>query len=377
MATIRTGNIAERTPLWAIAAGALVHLFRAKHTRSSPHKGPIPLARDTRHGDTHHPREVSETGGENRGRGAKHPGEIPAKGWKDIGLRIYRAISEDRIVAIAAGVTFFVLLAMFPGIAGLISLYGLYADAQSIGQHLNTLAGILPEGGMQIIRDQVDRLTSQPAQRLGLATILGLGISLWSANGGMKAMFDALNVVYHEREKRSFFRLNVVSLTFTLGAMLFVLVALATMTVLPAVLNYVGLSRATELLVKIGRWPILFLVVSFAIALIFRFGPSRDKPQWRWITPGSMFAAGLWLAASLLFSWYTENFGSYNETYGSLGAVIGFMIWLWISTIVILVGAKLNAETEHQTMRDSTEGPPQPLGERGAHMADTVGQPMA
>ena len=175
---------------------------------------------------------------------------------------------------------------------------GCYADAHTITQHLATVSGILPEGGIQIIRDQVERLTAQPAQRLGFATMIGLGISLWSANAGMKAMFNALNVVYREEEKRGFFRLNAISLMFTLGAMLFVLLALAAMTVLPAFLNQLGLSRTTELLVKIGRWPILFLVVSFAIAMVYRFGPSRRKPQWRWITPGSIFAAAGWLGAS-------------------------------------------------------------------------------
>jgi membrane protein len=257
----------------------------------------------------------------------------------------------------------------------LIALYGLYAEPQTISQHLNAASGVLPEGGLQIIREQIERLTSQPSQRLGLATLVGLAIALWSANGGMKALFDALNVVYHEKERRGFVRLNVISLTFTLGAMLFVLVAFAAMTVLPAVLDSLGLSRATELIVKVGRWPVLFLVVSFAIALIYRFGASRDKPKWRWITPGSMFAATIWLAASLLFSWYTENFGKYNETYGSLGAAIGFMTWLWISTMVILIGAKLNAETEHQTARDTTEGETRPLGQRGARMADSVAAP--
>ena len=308
-----------------------------------------------------------------RGRRASAPTGIPTKGWKDVALRIYQGISEDRILALAAGVTFYVLLALFPGIAGLIALYGLYADAGTVSQHLDTLAGVLPEGGLQIIRDQIERLAAQPPQRLGIATAIGLGVSLWSANGGMKAMFDALNVVYHEKEKRSFIRLNAVSLAFTLGAMAFVLIALAAMTVLPVVLGDLGLSRVTELLIKLGRWPVLLLVVSFAIALIYRYGPSRDKPKWRWITPGSVFAALAWLCLSLLFSWYTENFGSYNETYGSLGAVIGFMTWLWLSNIVILFGAKLNAETEHQTARDSTVGRPEPIGRRGAEMADTIG----
>jgi len=286
---------------------------------------------------------------------------------------IFHGVGEDRILAISAGVTFFILLAIFPAIAGLIALYGLYADPQTISQHLSAASGVLPEGGLQIIREQIERLTSQPSQRLGLATFIGLAIALWSANGGMKALFDALNVVYHEKEKRGFVRLNAISLTFTLGAMLFVLIAFAAMTVLPAVLNTFGLSRATELIIKVGRWPILFIVVTTAIAVIYRFGASRDKPKWRWLTPGSIFAAAIWLAASLLFSWYTENFGKYNETYGSLGAAIGFMTWLWISIMVILIGAKLNAETEHQTALDSTEGAPKPLGQRGATMADSVG----
>ena len=307
-----------------------------------------------------------------RGRDASTPTEIPARGWKDIALRIYRGISEDRIVAIAAGVVFFVLLAIFPGIAGLIALYGLFADPATIGKHLEMTAGVLPGGALEIIGDQLQRLTSQPQQRLGLAMFASLGISLWSANGGMKAIFDALNVVYHEKEKRGFIALNAISLAFTLGTIVFMLTALAMITLLPAVLEYVGLSGTTELLLKVGRWPVLLLIVSFAIALIYRYGPSRDKPQWRWISPGSALAAVAWLALSMLFSWYAENFGSYNKTYGSLGAAIGFMTWMWISIIVILVGAKLNAEMEHQTARDTTEGRPRPLGARDARMADSV-----
>jgi membrane protein len=309
-----------------------------------------------------------------RGRSADTPAEIPAKGWKDIVLRIYEDIGDDRVIAIAAGVTFFVLLALFPGIAGLISVYGLFADPGTMAGHLNALAGVLPEGGMQILSEQIDRLVAQPPQKLGFAMVAGLAISLWSANGGIKAMFDALNVVYREKEKRSFIGLNLQSLTFTIGALGFVVVSLLVIAVIPNLLEAWGLSRAGELLIKIGRWPLLFLAASFFIALVFRFGPSRDQPKWRWITPGSMFAAAGWLVASLLFSWYAESFGSYNKTYGSLGAAIGFMTWLWISVIVILVGAKLNAEMEHQTARDTTVGHPERLGARGARMADTVGE---
>src|SRR4051794_8332531 len=301
----------RRTPLWAVGAAALLQVigFTKRAAASSSQNAVAPARRSAGLG--------LGGGGDregSRGRSAESPADIPTRGWKDIVLRIYQGISEDRILAIAGGVTFFVLLALFPGLAGLIALYGLYADAGTIAQHMDTLAGVMPEGGIQIIRDQVERLTAQPAHRLGLATFIGLAVSLWSANGGMKALFDALNVVYHENEKRSFIRLNTVSLSFTLGATVFILVALATMTILPATLKNWGLSQVTELFVRIGRWPILLLVVSFAVALVYRYGPSREKPQWKWITPGSAFAAIAWLCGSLLFSWYTENFGKYNET---------------------------------------------------------------
>jgi membrane protein len=317
---------------------------------------------------------VSPSAFEDRGRTAETPAKIPPRGWKDIILRVYQNIGDDRIVAIAAGVTFFMLLALFPGVAGLISVYGLFADPGTIAGHLNALAGLLPEGGMQILSEQIKTLTAQPPQKLGLALVVSLAISLWSANGGIKSMFDALNVVYREKETRSFIGLNLQSLTFTIGGLAFAIVSLAVIAVVPNLLEAWGISRAGELLIKIGRWPILFIVASFFIAVIFRFGPSRDKPKWRWITPGCVFAAAAWLAASLLFSWYAENFGNYNKTYGSLGAVVGFMTWMWISVIVILVGAKLNAEVEHQTARDTTVGQPKPIGERGARMADTVGE---
>jgi membrane protein len=367
-----------RTPLWAAGLGLLLSFTRKSapaERRGAPPAGasgrPLDETPDGAVTTHHDHRRAAESG---RGREARNPAEIPARGWKDILWRIYEGINEDRIIAISAGVVFFMLLALFPGIAGLIALYGLYADPGTIAQHLGTLQGVAPGGGIDIIKEQVDRLTAQPPQKLGIAMFVSLAIALWSANGGVKAIFDALNVVYHEKEKRSFIGLNALSLTFTLGGILFVLCAIAVVTILPIALEFVGLSRTTELLVKIGRWPVMLLISTFVIALIYRFGPSRDEPQWRWITPGSLLASIVWLLVSLAFSWYAENFGSYNATYGSLGAVIGFMTWMWISTIVVLVGAKLNAETEHQTAKDTTEGHAQPLGTRGAVMADNVGE---
>ena len=285
---------------------------------------------------------------EPRGRGARTPTEISPNGWRDVLLRVIHGISKDRITTMSGGVTFFVLLALFPGLAGLISLYGLFADSSTIAQHLSGLEGILPEGGMQILRDQLGQLSSQPPEKLGFATVASLAISLWSANGGVKAMFEGLNAVYEEREKRSFVKLNAVSLVLTLGVIAFVIASLMTITVIPKLLSFLGLPGLGEI-VGYGRWPLLLIVASLMIAVIYRFGPSRDQPQWRWISPGSVFAAVTWIAASLLFSWYTAHFGSYNKTYGSLGAAVGFMTWIWISTMVILVGAKINAELKKQT----------------------------
>ena len=203
--------------------------------------------------------------------------------------------------------------------------------------------------------------------------VFGLVLSLWSANAGMKAVIDALNIVYDEEEKRSFVQLNLQSLAFTLGAIAFILLALAAIVVLPVVLDFVGLGSGIEWLLALARWPILLVVVVAGLAVLYRYGPSRDKAEWKWVTPGGLVAAVLWLVVSMLFSWYVANFGSYNETYGSLGAVIGFMTWIWISSIVVLVGAEINAEMEHQTARDTTVGPDRPMGQRGATMADTIG----
>jgi membrane protein len=269
---------------------------------------------------------------------------------------------------VAAGVTFYSVLALFPAIAALVALYGLFADPTTITSHIESIAGLVPGGAIEIIRDQITRVASQGRTTLGLTFIAGLLASLWSANAGMKSLFDALNLVYNEPEKRSFVWLNIISLTFTVLAIVFALTAMGVMIVVPVVLN-----SATEMVLKIGRWPALLIVVSLALAFLYRYGPSREKPQWRWITWGSAFAAITWLVVSILFSWYAENFGSYNKTYGSLGAIIAFMFWIWLSTIVILIGGELNAETEHQTVRDTTTGKPKPMGARGATMADTVG----
>ncbi|KQP93280.1 hypothetical protein ASF60_15225 [Methylobacterium sp. Leaf113] len=307
-----------------------------------------------------------------RGRGARTPSDIPAKGWKDIGLRVFHDVSENNIVSVAAGVTFYVLLAIFPAIAALVSCYGLVADVVTINEHLQTLQGVVPSGALDIIGEQVKRIAAKGDTTLGLTFFTGIVLSLWSANGGMKAVFSALNIVYEERETRSFIWLNLRSLAFTGGALLFIILALVGIVVVPAAINIIGLSSEAWYIALL-RWPVLLAAVLGGLALLYRYGPSRDAPRWRWVTWGSAVAAVAWLITSLGFSWYVANFGKYNETYGSLGAVIGFMTWIWISTTIVLVGAEINAEMEHQTEADTTRGPEQPLGTRDAQMADTVG----
>ncbi|AWN37761.1 YihY/virulence factor BrkB family protein [Methylobacterium radiodurans] len=306
-----------------------------------------------------------------RGRKANAPSEIPAKGWKDIALRLYQEFGNDRILLVAAGVTFYAILALFPAIAALVSIYGAVADPSTINTHLNELRGILPDGAIDIVGGQVQRLTAKGDTALGLTAIISILLSLWSANGGMKAIFDALNIAYEEEERRSFVMLNLQSLAFTAGALLFVVLALTGIVVVPAALQVLGLDQKAWYIALL-RFPALLLLVIGTLAVLYRYGPSRRKPKWRWVTWGSAVAGMLWLIVSGLFSWYVANFGSYNETYGSLGAAIGFMTWIWLSTTVVLLGAELNAEMEHQTAQDTTAGAPKPLGARQARMADTV-----
>ena len=353
------------TSLLALLVVAFAALFLRSEQRPASFLSPGPRSA---------PEQSRDEGG--RGRLATTPSEIPPRGWKDILLRVFANVSNPRILALAAGMTYYSLLAIFPALAALVAVYGLFAEPSSIARHLDQVAGFLPGGAIDVARDQLDRVASKGAQTLGLTFLAGLCISLWSANAAMKSLFDTLNIVYGEQEKRGFVKLNAMSLLFTVGGIVFVLAALGAIVVVPVVLNYVGLSDAADLLLRVGRWPAMFVVLTLALAFIYRHAPSRQAPRWRWISWGSAVAALLWLGVSALFSWYAALFGNFNETYGSLGAVIGFMTWLWISAIVILLGAELNAEMEHQTVRDTTTGAPKPLGMRGARMADTVGAPQ-
>lgn len=355
------------TPIWMLGlmAAATFVRFKRKNERTGSHRDGDLKRRRAGSGS------ISDDDG--RGRDAVQPSEIPARGWIDVLWRTYEGFMNDRLMLVAAGLTFYVLLAVFPAISALVSIYGLFADPSTVGEHLDLLAGFIPGGGMDILGETMTRLASQGQTTLSIGLIFGLGVALWSANAGMKSLFDALNIVYSEEEKRSFIMLSLISLGFTLAMLVFLILVLAAVVVLPVVLNFVGFGRSEDWLLVL-RWPILLVLVAVGISVIFRYGPSRERAQWRWVTWGSGLAAVLWIAVSILFSWYVENFGAYDETYGSLGAAVGFMTWIWISSMVILIGAELNAELEHQTARDTTTVPEKPRGTRGARMADGVGE---
>ena len=318
--------------------------------------------------------DLARAGEPGRGREANTPEQIPLRGWRDILWRVFWSIPEDRILSTSGSVAFFALLAVFPGIASVVSLYGLFTDSSTIGTHLSLLSGFLPGGVIQLIGEQISLISRQGNETLGTAFAVGLVITLVSANSGVSALFDALNLVYKEREKRSPVRFYAITFLFTLSGIVFAIVALAGLVLLPLALRLLGVATTTEWLLIVVRWPILFATIVVSLACIYRYGPSRTDARWRWVTWGSILGALLWIAASMLFSWYVATFDSYNKIYGSLGAGVGFMVWLWLSAVIVLLGGEVNSEMEHQTALDTTEGDSKPIGSRGAMVADHVGE---
>jgi membrane protein len=264
-------------------------------------------------------------------------------GWKDFLLRVYRQIEDDRVLAVAGGVVFFGLLAIFPAITALVSTYGLIATPGSIVDHMIFIGNLMPGSAYEIIQEQVTRIVERGSGKLSLTFAFGLCLALWSANAGMKAMMDALNIIHDKPETRGFFRLNLISLTLTLGALVSFLLAIGAVVVFPLVLGWFGLGNWTERVVSIVRWPTLLLVIMGGLSVLYRFGPSCRPKGWRVISYGTVFTTLAWLGGSALLSWYLANFADYDATYGSLGAGIGLMMWLWLSVVVVLTGAEIDS----------------------------------
>lgn len=332
-----------------------------------PHAPPPGLSEDR----TMPPHEFDEAE-PRRGRAARHPHGIPLLGWRDILWRTAREISVDKLPSVAGGVTFYTLLALFPAIGAFVSLYGLFADVAAVEKQLQEMATVFPASVVQIVGEQMLRLAGQEGSKLGVAFVVSLLLSIWSANASMKALFDGLNVAYDEDEKRNFVSKTALTYGFTLCALLYAVFIAAVLIAMPIVLERVGLGAISALWIPL-RWLAVWLVTALAFAMLYRFAPCRARPRWRWVVLGALFGAAAWLVGSLGFSIYVNRIAHYDATYGPLGAVIAFMVWVWFSIMTVLVGAELNAEIEHQTAHDSTTGPEKPMGARGAAMADTVG----
>lgn len=307
-----------------------------------------------------------------RGREADRPGEIPSRGWKDILIRTFKEFGDDQIPLVAAGCTFYTLLALFPGVTALVALYGLVSDPTEAAQHVRTLTGVLPSSAVSLISEEMNKVAATADGRLSFAFGIGVVTALWSANKAMKALITGLNIAYDEKETRGFLLKTLVPLAFTSMSVVFAVTALGLGAAGPVFIRRLG--PGAELAFTAVYWLFLFIGVVVGIALLYRFGPSRSPARWRWITWGSGVAAIAWVLMSGAFSVYVANFGNYDEKYGALGAAIGFMTWVWLSSMVFLLGAELNSEIEHQTALDTTTGAPEPLGARGAVMADTIGE---
>ena len=313
---------------------------------------------------------TSRIGSTEEGRDAARPSQFRWRDWKAVLLRVYDNITCHNLFLIAAGVAFYAILALFPAIAALVALYGLVSDAGAIGQQLETARRFLPADAYSLIEQQVVELTTAGEQKLGLASIIAIALAFWSARAGVYGMVTGLNIAYSETDTRSILSSILLTLALTGVLMVVVIAAILAIVVMPAVLQVIELDDQAKWLAAVLRWPIVLAAVVFGIGILYRYGPDRKEARVQWISWGSVLAAGLWLLGSLLFSYYVSNFANYNATYGSLGAIAGLLMWFFVGAFIVLLGAELNAELEHQTLRDTTVGRDKPMGQRGAFVAD-------
>ena len=317
------------------------------------------------------------SGSKGTGRHADSPKAIPAPGWKQIGKRSLKQLKKDHVSLLAAGVAFKALLALFPAIIAAISVWGLIASPQQITAQLSGFLNALPQSAASVLEQQMTQVAGQNSGALSFALALSVLLAFWSASAGVAGLMEGCNAAYEEVESRSFFVKRGIALLLTIGAILFVLVAIGLIAVVPAVLGAVGLGSTAELLIRILKWPLLAVAVMVALAILYKYGPDRDHPQMRWASWGAGIATVLWLIGSAVFTVYVENFGSFGATYGTLSGIIILMLWLYLSSFAVLFGAEINAEIERQTVTDTTVGDPEPMGQRGAMVADTAPEEQA
>jgi membrane protein len=309
---------------------------------------------------------------------AERPTDIPLRGWLQIAKRGWKEAKADQLPLLAAGVAFYAFLGIFPALIAIVSIYGLFADPSTIASQLNSMTATLPDQAKQVITDQVTALASQRST-LGIGLLISLAIALWSASAAVSNLLTAINVAYDEEEKRGFVRKRLLSLGLTLGAIVFMVIMLGIVAVLPPLLKAVFGTGALRWIFQILGWLVLVVLVAGALATLYRIGPDRDAPRMVWVSAGAIVATVVWLAASIGFSIYSSTFGNYAKTYGVFAGIVVLLFWLWLSMFAVLLGAEINAESEQQTIKDTTKGEEKPLGKRGAVKADSVpsGDPEA
>jgi membrane protein len=307
-----------------------------------------------------------------RGRGEPAQ-EMPAPGWRDVARRVRGKVMADDVSMVAGSVAFYAFLAIFPALAALVSIYGLVADPAAVWRHADAVAVLLPPQAQAVFHDELTQLATASSRTLSVSGVFSLLFALWSANQGTKAIIVALNAAFRQQESRGFFALTGVSFLFTIGALLLAGIAVTAVVALPAVLGLVGLSTLGTLLVRWLRWPLLAAAVLVGLSVAYRYGPARASARWRWVTPGSLLATGLWLGGSALFSWYVSNFGKYDKLYGSVGVIVILLTWFLLSAYALVLGAELNGALEGQTTAESTTRAAKPAGPHGPFAADTVG----
>jgi membrane protein len=328
---------------------------------------------DRQDGPAQDPQEAQRLAHEpGRGRHAERPAQLPRAAWRDIAKRVVAEVRADNVPLLSAGVAFFALLALFPAVVAVVSLYGLVADPSEISRQVRDLAAALPPEARTLLVDQVEGVAEQAPSSLGTTAVIGIALALWSASSGMRWLLSALSLAYDETEDRKFIRLRGTALLLTVAATSALVVNLVLLTATSRLSGWLGLGSGGELAVNVLRWPVLAVLVGAGLAVLYRFGPDRDPARWRWVTWGSALATGVALVASAGLAVYSSVSSSMDETYGSLAGVVTLMLWLMATVFAILLGAEVNAEMEHQTARDTTVGQREPLGQRGAIVADEV-----
>jgi membrane protein len=300
---------------------------------------------------------------------AEQPSDIPPRGWFQILRRSLKEMKSDHLTLIAGGVAYAWFLALFPGLIAAVLIYGLVTDPSQVESQVNDMASGLPQDAQSLITTQLKSIAGGSGG-LGLGLLLSIALALWSASAGMAGLVEAINIAYDEDEERNFIIKRGLALLLTVGFIVFLAVAVALVAVFPVVLSQLGTGPIISIIAQVVRWAVLVGAAIVALGLIYRIGPHRDAPAVRWLSTGSVIATIIWIAASVGFSFYVENFGSYGKTYGALAGVVVLLIWFWITALAVLIGAEINAEAEAQTVKDTTKGDPKPLGTRGAVKAD-------